>query len=194
MPPASLFCVAAALYKRRHTVGTRQGETELESWRRKQEVFVEHASGSIKSTRNELGLNLHSSMAKQAAQRVPNKGSWAKGVSGNPSGRRPRPTLAFAERVRERIDPDLVIDLAMRVAEDETKSPSERLAALWPLIDRGFVKPPTTIDANVTATQGANYDLSGLDLDAKRELLGRIQSLKRIADGEQVPIADGDPT
>jgi hypothetical protein len=52
--------------------------------------------------------------------------------------------------VREGVDPDLVIDLAMRVAEDEDLTPGERLAVLWPLVDRGFIKPPTTLAATMT--------------------------------------------
>ncbi len=85
------------------------------------------------------------------------------GQSGNARGR-PRTGLAFAERVRERIDPDLVIDLALRVASDETIAPAERLAALLPLIDRGFIKPPTTVAAHVT-TQASALPAAFRDMD-----------------------------
>ena len=116
-------------------------------------------------------------MAEQATKpRVPNKGSWAKGVSGNPSGRRPRPALAFAEKVRERVDPDMVIDLAMRVAQDEKLSPEQRLAALWPLIDRGFIKPPAGLDVSVTNGNATDDNtFSHLTLERRRELLAEIR-------------------
>lgn len=81
-------------------------------------------------------------MSDDQIKRATGNPNWVKGVSGNPRGR-PRTGLAFAERVRERVDPDLVIDLALRVAADEELSPVERLAALLPLIDRGFIRPPS---------------------------------------------------
>jgi hypothetical protein len=103
---------------------------------------------------------------------------WKPGQSGNPKGR-PRSGLAFAERVRERIDPDMIIDLAMRVAEDETLSVKTRLEALWPLIDRGFLKPPTTIAAQVHTTSSPTRDWSVVPIDERRELLARIRGAGR---------------
>src|SRR3954468_3974752 len=101
-----------------------------------------------------------------SSDQSPKRGNpnWTAGKSGNPRGR-PRSGLAFAERVRERVDPDVVIDLAMRVTEDEDLTPSERLAALWPLSDRGFVKPPQTLAASLTAHADASFDVSALPLD-----------------------------
>lgn len=110
----------------------------------------------------------------------PTPGSWPKGVSGNPTGR-PRHGLAFAEKVRERVNPDMVIDLAMRVAEDETLSPAERLTALWPLVDRGFIKPPQTIDATLTnGNASSSYSLDHLSLDERRDMLAKLRAGKRL--------------
>lgn len=91
----------------------------------------------------------------------PTSTSFKPGVSGNPLGR-PRKAMAFADRVRERLDPDMVIDLALAVAADTTLAPHERLRELWPLVDRGFIKPPT-VGAHVVE---ASTSLGGLDLDA----------------------------
>lgn len=100
-----------------------------------------------------------------------------------------RDRQAFAERVRERVDPDLVIDLAMRVAGDEKLAPEQRLAALWPLIDRGFVKPPTTFDATVTNGNAPTYDVSGLSPDELRERLEWLRA-KRITSADGRPMDD----
>jgi hypothetical protein len=110
--------------------------------------------------------------------RDPATGRFGPGNRGNPKGR-PRSGLAFAERVRERIDPDLIIDLAVRVAADETLSPKVRLEALWPLIDRGFIKPPTTIAAQVETTTSSR-DWQAIPLDERRALLERIRGIPRV--------------
>ena len=111
--------------------------------------------------------------------RDPATGRFGPGNKGNPKGR-PRSGLAFAERVRERIDPDLVIDLALRVAADETISAERRLEALLPLIDRGFIKPPTTIAARVETTDMTpRRDWATVPLEERRALL---ESIRRVRD------------
>lgn len=119
---------------------------------------------------------------------------WQKGMpSPNPKGR-PRSGLAFAERVRERIDPDMIIDLAVRVAEDETLSAKARLEALWPLIDRGFIKPPTTIAAQVHTTSSPTRDWSAVPLETCEALLDQLDGAlarsrvtdPKVLDGEAV--------
>lgn len=122
--------------------------------------------------------------AKRKQRRKPPPHAWKPGQSGNPRGR-PRSGLAFAERVRERIDPDLVIDLALRVAEDEELSPTERLATLWPLIDRGFIKPPQTLAATLTSHDYESFDVNALRLDEQRTLLDLIRRTRAaLPDGE----------
>ena len=101
---------------------------------------------------------------------------WQKGQpSPNPKGR-PRAGLALAERIRERLDPDVLIDLAKRVAADETLSESARIATLLPLYDRGYIKPPTTIAAQIETTT-VQRDYSAMPLEERRALLDRIKGL-----------------
>lgn len=83
--------------------------------------------------------------------------------------------------MRERVDPDIVINLALEVAADETMSPATRLAALWPLIDRGFIKPPTTIAA-VVQTSSSRGDWEAVPLEQRRELLAQLRSAHRVSD------------
>jgi len=109
----------------------------------------------------------------------PTAGSWRKGVSGNPAGR-PRSPSAFAERVRERVDPDLVIELALRVATDESLAPAERLRELWPLVQQGWTKPPAGLAVHVDASV-ARRDWSALSDADMRELLARIRSVPLLA-------------
>lgn len=109
----------------------------------------------------------------------PTSTSWKPGQSGNPHGR-PKHLLAFSERVRERVDPDLVIELALRTAEDESLTPAERLAALLPLVDRGWVKPPNTVAVALEqrTTAGA-IDWSAVPTDELRQLHERLAALPR---------------
>jgi hypothetical protein len=106
------------------------------------------------------------------------------GASPNPKGR-PRSGLAFAERVRERVDPDLVIDLAMRVAADEEMPVSERLAALLPLIDRGFLRPPQTfagkLETSTTNDAPAITErIESMTLEEKRAALAHIRAARAL--------------
>lgn len=111
----------------------------------------------------------------------PTPTSWRAGTSGNPRGR-PRAGQAFAERVRERVDPDTVIDIALRLAADPSVPDERKLAALLPLIDRGFIKPPAghelTVTAGATAT---SRDIAALPLEERRELLARIRRVPELA-------------
>lgn len=120
----------------------------------------------------------------------PTPTSWKPGCpSPNPGGR-PRKGLAFAERVRERVDPDTVIDLALRVAGDESLPTIERLAALLPLVDRGFLRPPQSLAMQVTSVDAAE-DLSGCTDEQLAELekleAMRAAVLERSRDRAQLP-------
>lgn len=126
-------------------------------------------------------------MSDQQTGRAPHR--WAKGESGNRRGR-PRSGLAFAERIRERVDPDLVIDLALRVAADESLSASERLAALLPLIDRGFIRPPTTAAVAIETT-GPQLDWSRVPLATRVAMLEAIRAARALPAGAgEAPAAD----
>lgn len=111
---------------------------------------------------------------KQAkgTQRVPNRGSWKPGQSGNPHGR-PRTGLALAEAIRERIDPHKVIDLLESHLADDKVPAAQRLAAALPWMHAGFMKPPTSVDVTTTNTAPA-YDLSALTDAELAELEARL--------------------
>lgn len=111
----------------------------------------------------------------------PTPSSWKPGQSGNPRGR-PRAGLAFAERIRERLDPDLVIELALRLASDESVPLERRLASLMPLMAAGYLRPPS--DATLTiaqVTSGAQI-AARLPDDVLRALLDAHQQAR--LDGE----------
>jgi hypothetical protein len=114
-------------------------------------------------------------MSHQAATKRRGNPNWVKGgPSPNPLGR-PRTGLAFAERGRERIDPDKVLELAVRVLEDETLPPRERLAIVMPVVDRIYVKPPTSTQLEVTNGNAAPHSFGHLSLERQRELLAELR-------------------
>lgn len=82
-----------------------------------------------------------------AAPRKATPGSWRPGQSGNPTGRRPN-ALALAERIREKVDPGELIDIALALAR-EGQAESTRMAALAWLSDRGWSKPATQSEHKV---------------------------------------------
>jgi hypothetical protein len=111
-----------------------------------------------------------------------------KGQSGNPKGR-PRTGLALAERIRERLDPDIITDLAERVAADETLSPQARIEILIPVYDRGFLKPPTTFAGKVeTSSTTPKRDWSQVPLEERRALLAQLRGVQnpKVLDGDAV--------
>jgi hypothetical protein len=114
--------------------------------------------------------------------------SWKPGQTGNPGGR-PRTGHAFADRVRERVDPDVVIDLALRLAADETVALDKRLTALLPLVHAGFFKPPAEHRVAMSAVLApAALAVDELPLDVQRELLDSFTRARAA-----LPAADDDP-
>lgn len=133
------------------------------------------------SSRHQYPATLQSRMKQATTKRVPNRGSWQPGQSGNVRGR-PRTGLAFAEAVRERIDPHVVLDLVVRLLEDEATPIAQRLASALPFVHAGFVKPPTGLDVSVSkSTDEAAY--SHLTDDQIRELLAAHDRVLTSADG-----------
>lgn len=113
--------------------------------------------------------------AKQSPVRV--NGKFAPGHSGNPRGR-PSPGLALAQRIRERVSPDELIDVAMKIAGKEGAAVRDRLAAVQFLAERGWIKPPEKLEleASMAPSQPAEFDLARLSQDERVALL---RALKR---------------
>ncbi len=60
------------------------------------------------------------------------------GQSGNPSGR----PKGIASVVRDKTDPNALVDVLLDVANDPRAKASERIAAVRELLDRGYGKAP----------------------------------------------------
>ncbi len=105
------------------------------------------------------------------------------GPSPNPRGR-PRVGHALAERIRERLDPDAVIELALEVAADVTLPAERRLAALYGLADRGFTKPAVDTNISVNTSTTPQRDWSAVPLAERRELLARLQNVPTLDTSE----------
>ena len=106
------------------------------------------------------------------------------GPSLNPAGR-PKRGTSLAERVRWIVDPDELVEFLLGVVRDGKAKIESRLVAAGQLLDRGWGKPLSTVDLNVTGTPGApTRDLSGMTLDERRELLAKIRALPQIGDSE----------
>jgi len=111
-------------------------------------------------------------------KRAPNQTSWKPGISGNAKGR-PRTGLAFSERIRERLDPDVVITLLLRHLADEDVPIAARLASALPYIGAGYAKPATATDLTINGSTPTR-DFSAMSLDERRELLGRLRAVPAI--------------
>lgn len=110
----------------------------------------------------------------------PTASSWKPGQSGNPAGR-PRSPNAAAEKIRERVDLDRVLDL-VDVVLDQKSSAAERadardrLAVVLPVIDRGYTKPPTGIHATLeTSATSGSRSFDHLTQEQLRERLAWIR-------------------
>lgn len=96
-------------------------------------------------------------------------GRWQRGgASPNPKGR-PRAGAALAEAIRTKVDPDKLVEIALKIAE--SGAPALQLQALTFLAGSGYNKPETKHELRMgPAPDEDAEDLSGLSLEQLREL------------------------
>lgn len=128
-------------------------------------------------------------------------GAWPKGHSGNRRGRTPG-GLALAERVRQRVNPDDLIDIALRIAmgcpfvitDPRTGEPipgmppniptvREQLLALTWIRDTGYSKPPQAVAVLAPDDKGSRRtDLSVLSETQLDQLAGLLRAAEGAPD------------
>ena len=128
-------------------------------------------------------------MSDQPANPTKRRPGFEPGRSGNPGGRRPG-ALAFAERVRSRVDPDQLIDRALAIALDDKASKRDQLAALAFLHGAGWTKPPAETNVNVQAQVAPAVNWERVPLEERRRILLAVQAARAAA----LPPGDPDGT
>ena len=113
------------------------------------------------------------------------QGRFAPGTSGNGHGR-PKGFAGLARAIRERTcDGEALLDFALKVLQSDAEETRDRIAALQWLGDRGWGKALQAVELSLESAQpAANYDMSKLSVEERRELLGKIRALKS---GEGTP-------
>jgi hypothetical protein len=120
---------------------------------------------------------------KQQAKKLATPGSWKPGQSGNPAGRKPRGGLAFAEAIREHLDPKMAIDLLVRFAADESVSAERRLGVLLPWMQAGYLRPPAQAELSVKA-ETSERNWHAMSVEKRREIEAEYQSLPLFEGGD----------
>ena len=77
--------------------------------------------------------------------------AWQSGISGNPAGR-PKRGISLAERVRELVDTDAVIEFLDSVWRDPTAKLETRVAAAREILDRGHGRAVQALELDATLT------------------------------------------
>jgi hypothetical protein len=121
--------------------------------------------------------------------------SWKPGCpSPNPGGRS-RSSFRASEAVRELVEPEEWIAFELAIARDPNQTPDRRSAAWHALIDRGFTRAPSLLEASVTT--GASQpgpDLSNLSDDEFERILamaeGRAPAVLGAGDGSEARALD----
>lgn len=122
------------------------------------------------------------SWMKQAKPRVPNRGSFAPGDPRINRSGRPRSGLALAERIRERMSPDELIDLVTKALADESIPIRERVAFAFQLAGHGYSKPPAGLDTTAKL-DGSTPDLSHVTDEQLRAALAALEPSGAQPDG-----------
>lgn len=120
-----------------------------------------------------------------AASRPTRRGRFQKGQSGNPAGR-PRSGQSLAEHIRQLAGEDgqAYVQVLHRLATGLHRDTRARLTAIGLLLERGFGRPPQTVDiqgvmASLRLDESA---LRGLD-DDQLAALARAREVLRAVTG-----------
>ncbi len=109
------------------------------------------------------------------------KGCWQSGQSGNPSG---RPKIIAEVRALARAHTETAIEALVEIVGNAKAPPAARVSAANALLDRGYGRPESRIDATIESpTQ--QFDLTKLS-DERFALLSEILEETRV-DGEPDP-------
>jgi len=110
---------------------------------------------------------------------------WKPGQSGNPSGR----PKGIAAIVKDKVDPGWMVDVLVDVAQDSRAKPSERIAAVRELADRGWGKAPA-----FAAIEGADpLELSAVaaEVQAIADELAARRDAREASSGDASQSASG---
>jgi hypothetical protein len=97
---------------------------------------------------------------------------FVKGQSGNPGGR----SKGLERRVREMVEPDMIIETVLGIMLDDGADRKDRIAAAKLLSERGWGRPRQTVE--VTEVPQSRYDYSLLtpqQLDTLEALLSQCE-------------------
>jgi hypothetical protein len=141
-------------------------------------------SGTRKSAaqrREEASTGNSGGTVARSSGGVANLRPWAKGQSGNPAGR----PKGIAAIVKDKVDPGWMVDVLVDVAQDSRAKPSERIAAVRELADRGWGKAPA-----FAAIEGADpLELSAI----AQEVQSIADELAARRDAREAPAGDASP-
>ena len=115
------------------------------------------------------------------------------GPSLNPGGRRPG-VLSFAERVRQRVDPDTLIDRTLAIVEDPEATHRDVMTAIAFLHGSAWAKPPTTTDVTITATERDEAfaaRVAAMPIERRREALEAYRKARALTAGAAVIDIEG---